>query len=78
MKVSRGVYTAMYRNSLPCPVTTATAARSSAGGWVRSPSLDFDAALSFLVDVGILSGTGGGRYRIMVAGINEVKRRPHL
>ena len=68
----------MYRNSLPCPVTTATAARSSAGGWVRSPSLDFDAALSFLVDVGFLSGTGGDRYRIMVAGINEVKRRPHL
>src|SRR5829696_4885097 len=46
MKVSRGVYSAMYRNSLPCPVTTATASRSSASSWVRSRSLDFDAALS--------------------------------
>jgi hypothetical protein len=41
-------------------------------------SLDFDAALSYLVDVGLLTGTGGDRYRITVAGIREVQRRPHL
>jgi hypothetical protein len=41
-------------------------------------SLDFDAALSYLVDVGLLTGTGGDRYRITVAGISEVQRRPHL
>jgi len=41
-------------------------------------SLDFDAALSYLVDVGLLAGTGGDRYRITVAGITEVQRRPQL
>jgi hypothetical protein len=41
-------------------------------------SLDFDAALSYLVDVGLLAGTGGDRYRITVAGLNEVQRRPQL
>jgi hypothetical protein len=41
-------------------------------------SLDFDAVLSYLVDVGLLAGTGGDRYRITVAGITEVQRRPHL
>jgi hypothetical protein len=34
--------------------------------------------LSYLVDVGLLTGTGGDRYRITVAGISEVQRRPHL
>ena len=41
-------------------------------------SLDFDAALSYLVDVGLLTGAGSDRYRLTVAGINEVQRRPHL
>jgi hypothetical protein len=31
-----------------------------------------------LVDVGLLAGAGGDRYRITVAGITEVQRRPHL
>ena len=38
-------------------------------------SLDFDAALSYLVDVGLLAGTGGDRYRITVAGALHYKSR---
>ena len=41
-------------------------------------SLEFDAALSYLVDAGLLVGAGGNRYTITVAGINEVQRRPQL
>jgi hypothetical protein len=39
---------------------------------------EFDAALSYLVDVGYLVGTGEERYRITLGGINEVQRRPQL
>ena len=41
-------------------------------------SSEFDAALSYLVDVGHLVGTGEDRYRITLGGINEVQRRPQL
>jgi hypothetical protein len=56
-------------------VATSDAART-AGFDTRS--LDFDAALSYLVDVGLLTGTGGDRYRITAAGITELQQRPHL
>jgi hypothetical protein len=59
--------------------TTNVAARDAAQAAQFDPrSLDFDAALSYLVDVGLLTGAGGDRYRITVAGISEVQRRPHL
>ena len=41
-------------------------------------SHEFDAALSYLVDVGHLVGTGSERFRITLGGINEVQRRPQL
>ena len=41
-------------------------------------SSEFDAALSYLVDVGHLVGTGEDRYRITLGGINEVQRRSQL
>ena len=41
-------------------------------------SSEFDAVLSYLVDVGHLVGTGGERFRITLGGINEVQRRPQL
>jgi hypothetical protein len=41
-------------------------------------SREFVAALSYLVDVGHLVGTGDERYRITLGGINEVQRRPQL
>ncbi len=34
--------------------------------------------LSYLVDIGCLTGTVGEKFRITVAGINEVQRRPQL
>ena len=59
--------------------TTDVAASDAAQAVEFDPrSLDFDAALSYLVDVGLLTGAGGDRYRITVAGINEVQRRPQL
>jgi hypothetical protein len=39
---------------------------------------EFDAALSYLVDVGHLVGAGEERFRITLGGINEVQRRPQL
>jgi len=39
---------------------------------------EFDAALSYLVDVGHLIGTGEERFRITLGGIYEVQRRPQL
>jgi hypothetical protein len=41
-------------------------------------SSEFDAALSYLVDVGHLVGAGGESFRITLGGINEVQRRPQL
>jgi hypothetical protein len=41
-------------------------------------SHEFDAALSYPVDVGHLVGTGEDRYRITLGSINEVQRRPQL
>jgi hypothetical protein len=59
--------------------TTDVTARDAARTAHFDPrSRKFDAALSYLVDVGCLTGTGGEKFRITVAGINEVQRRPQL
>ncbi len=55
----------------------------AANGAARMAEFDphshkFDAALSYLVEVGHLVGTGEDRYRITLGGINEVQRRPQL
>ena len=62
--------------SIPTTDVAASDAARAAGFDPRS--LEFDAALSYLVDVGLLAGAGGDRYRITVAGITEVQRRPQL
>ena len=62
--------------SIPTTDVAASDAARAAGFDPRS--LEFDAALSYLVDVGLLTGAGGDRYRITVAGITEVQRRPQL
>ena len=41
-------------------------------------SSEFDAALSYLVDVGHLVGASGESFRITLGSINEVQRRPQL
>ena len=60
------------------PTTDVAASDAAQAAQFDPRSLVFDAALSYLVDVGLLTGTGGDRYRITVAGISEVQRRPHL
>jgi hypothetical protein len=60
------------------PTTDVAASDAARAAEFDPRSLDFDAALSYLVDVGLLAGAGGDRYRITVAGITEVQRRPHL
>jgi hypothetical protein len=60
------------------PTTDVAASDAARAAQFDPRSLDFDGALSYLVDVGLLMGTGGDRYRITVAGISEVQRRPHL
>jgi hypothetical protein len=41
-------------------------------------SRQFNAALSYLVDIGHLMGAGGEKFTITLAGITEVQRRPQL
>jgi hypothetical protein len=60
------------------PTTDVAASDAARTAEFDPRSLDFDAVLSYLVDVGLLAGTGGDRYRITVAGITEVQRRLHL
>jgi hypothetical protein len=60
------------------PTTDVAASDAARAAGFDPRSLEFDAALSYLVDVGLLAGAGGDRYRITVAGITEVQRRPHL
>jgi hypothetical protein len=60
------------------PATDVAASDAAQAAEFDPRSLDFDAALSYLVDVGLLVGAGGNRYTITVAGINEVQRRPQL
>ena len=58
--------------------TTDVAANEATGMAGFDPhSGEFDAALSDLVDVGHLVGTGEERFRI-TGSINEVQRRPQL
>jgi hypothetical protein len=60
----------------PTTDVAASDAAREAGFDLGSP--DFDAALRYLVDVGYLTSAGDGAFRITVAGINEVQRRPQL
>jgi hypothetical protein len=60
------------------PTTDVAASDAAQAAEFDPRSLDFDAALTYLVDVGLLVGAGGNRYTITVAGINEVQRRPQL
>jgi hypothetical protein len=60
------------------PTTDVAASDAAQAAQFDPRSLGFDAALSYLVDMGLLTGAGGDRYRITVAGISEVQRRPHL
>ena len=60
------------------PTTDVAASDAAQAAQFDPRSLEFDAALSYLVDMGLLTGAGGDRYRITVAGISEVQRRPHL
>jgi hypothetical protein len=60
------------------PTTDVAASDAAQAAEFDPRSLDFDAALSYLVDVGLLVSAGGNRYTITVAGINEVQRRPQL
>ncbi len=60
------------------PMTDVAATDAAQAAHLDPRSLDFDAALSYLVDMGLLTGAGGDRYRITVAGISEVQQRPHL
>ena len=60
------------------PTTDVAASGAAQAAQFDPRSLEFDAALSYLVDMGLLTGAGGDRYRITVAGISEVQRRPHL
>jgi hypothetical protein len=60
------------------PTTDVAASEAAQQTGFDPRSREFNAALSYLVDIGHLTGTGGDRYRITVAGINEVQRRPQL
>ena len=63
----------------PTTDVTARAAAQEASFDPDSPA--FEAALGYLVDVGYLARTGDEgeeAFRITVAGINEVQRRPQL
>jgi hypothetical protein len=60
------------------PTTDVAASDAAQAAQFDPRSLEFDAALSYLVDMGLLTGAGGDRYRITVAGISEVQRRPQL
>jgi hypothetical protein len=60
------------------PTTDVAASDAARTAEFDPRSREFDAALSYLVDVGCLMGAGGDTYRITVAGIDEVQRRPQL
>jgi hypothetical protein len=60
------------------PTTDITASAAAQEAGFDSGSREFEAALGYLVDVGYLARTGEESFRITVAGINEVQRRPQL
>jgi len=60
------------------PTTDVAASDAAQQAGFDPGSREFIAALSYLVDIGHLTGTVGEKFRITVAGINEVQRRPQL
>jgi hypothetical protein len=63
------------------PTTDVTASGAAQEAGFDPGSREFEAALGYLVDVGYLAGAGDKgeeAFRITVAGINEVQRRPQL
>jgi hypothetical protein len=63
------------------PTTDVTASTAAQEAGFDPGSREFEAALGYLVDVGYLAHAGDKgeeAFRITVAGINEVQRRPQL
>jgi hypothetical protein len=64
------------------PTTDVTASTAAQEAGFDPGSREFETALGYLVDVGYLARAAGdegeGVFRITVAGINEVQRRPQL
>ena len=63
------------------PTTDVTASAAAQEAGFDLDSREFEATLGYLVDVGYLARSGGEgeeAFRITVAGINEVQRRPQL
>jgi hypothetical protein len=63
------------------PTTDVTASAAAQEGGFDLDSREFEATLGYLVDVGYLARAGDKgeeAFRITVAGINEVQRRPQL
>ena len=60
------------------PTTDVAASDAAQQAGFDPGSRQFNAALSYLVDIGHLMGAGGEKFTITVAGINEVQRRPQL
>jgi hypothetical protein len=60
------------------PTTDVTASAAAQEAGFDPDSLEFEAALGYLVDVGYLVRSGEEAFRITVEGINEVQRRPQL
>jgi hypothetical protein len=60
------------------PATDVTASATAQVAGFDLDSREFEAALGYLVDVGYLTRTREEAFRITVAGINEVQRRPQL
>jgi hypothetical protein len=60
------------------PTTNVTASAAAQEAGFDLDSREFEATLGYLVDVGYLARAGEEAFRITVAGINEVQRRPQL
>ena len=63
------------------PTTDVTASAAAQEAGLDLDSREFEAALGYLVDVGYLARAGDEEeeaFRITVAGVNEVQRRPQL
>ena len=63
------------------PTTDVTASDAAQEAGFDPGSREFEAALGYLVDVGYMARAGDKgeeAFRITVAGINEVQRRPQL
>ena len=60
------------------PTTDVAASDAAQEAEFLPRSRKFEAALDYLVDVGYLTDVGEETFRVTVAGINEMQRRPQL